>query len=121
MFSRPTTMSRLTMSHLLGGIGTDLPGMGEDRSRENLIGPVKRDDVVLQHQGEQVVLIFRIQLARVLTEQGWHVQRRDDLDLADLHRLARSRVLAIAAALGGQINDNGAGLHARDLLVTYQL
>ena len=95
--------------------------MGEHGLGENLVIPVDRDDVVLHHQSEQVVLVLRVQLAGVLAEQRRHVQWRHDRHLADLRRLARLRVLAIAATLGGEIDDHGAGFHPRDLRLADEL
>ena len=66
-------------------------------------------------------MVLRIEFARVLAEQRRHVQRRDDRHLADLRCFAGLGVLAIAAALGGEIDDHGAGLHARDLRLADEL
>src|SRR5208283_1607384 len=68
---------------------------------ENLVTPVDRDDVVLHHQGEQVVLVLRIELAGVLAKKRGNIQRRDDRYLAYLRGFAWPRILAVAAALGG--------------------
>src|SRR5271165_2492212 len=67
---------------------------------ENLVTPVDRDDVVLHHQGEQVVLVLRIELASVFAQERGNIHRRDDRHLAYLRCLAWPRILAVAAAFG---------------------
>ena len=52
---------------------------------EHLVFPVHRELLVgVEHQLDEVELVLRVQLGRVLGQQRRHVQRRRDRDLADL-------------------------------------
>ena len=90
-------------------------GMRQHGFGEHFVVPVDRDDVVLHHQCQQVVLILGVEFAGILAEQRRHVEGRDDRYRADLSRLTRPRVLAVASTFGGQIDDHGTRLHAGDL------
>ena len=104
----------------LAGIAK-LPVMGQRRLGHDLIGPVDGDDVVLHHQGQQGVLVLGVEFAGVPAEHRGHIERGDDGHAADLRRFAGPSILAVAAALGGEIDDDRAGLHARDLRRADQL
>ncbi len=58
--------------------------------------------------------VARVHLARVVRDGGRQVDRPDDRHAAVLDGLARARQLAVAAALGEQVDDHRARLHALD-------
>ena len=89
--------------------------MGQNRFGKNFIIPIQRDDVVLHHEGKQVVLVFGVKLAGILAEQRRNVERRYDGDQTNLDGFARMRSFAITAAFGRKIYDDSAGFHARNL------
>src|SRR6185503_5425260 len=100
------SMMRLTFDGLFGGFVLDLAAVRKHGLGEDFVAPVELDGAVLDEELQQIELILGVQLAGVLAEQARHVQRRDDRHLPDLRRLAGLRQLAVAAALGGEIDDD---------------
>ena len=80
------------------------------------------EDVVLEvdvqlallgdQQPEQVLQVFRVELRGRDRHQARQVARADDFDAVLDDRLAGLRQLAVAAGLGGEVDDHRARLHA---------
>src|SRR5271166_864765 len=113
-FGRRCLVADARIGVRLGRLVLHLTVVREHGLGKNLVAPVDCDDVVLHHQSQQVVLVLRIELARVFAEKRRNIQRRDDSHLAYLRRFAGPRFLAVAAALSGEVDDHGACLHPRD-------
>ena len=84
--------------------------------REHFVVPVDRERAVLVDRGlEEVEQVARVHLARVVRRA-----MRGRLTGPTMRTpfvvdgLAGARQLAVAAALGGKVDDHGAGLHALD-------
>ena len=70
--------------------------------------------LVAGHQLDQRLHVARVQLRRVLRHPRRQVQRaRDDHAAVGRVRLARPGELAVAARLGGEVDDHAAGPHRR--------
>ena len=64
------------------------------------------------HQAEQVLQVFRVELRGGDRHQARQVARADHFDAVLDHRLPRHGQLAVAAGLGGEVDDHRARLHA---------
>src|SRR5687768_11156972 len=78
----------------------DLAVVSERGLGNDFVAPIELEFLFFQEQLDQVELILRVQLAGVLAQHARHVQRAENRDLADLHRLAGLGVFAVATAFG---------------------
>src|SRR5689334_25122646 len=97
--TKPVSATCASMSGSLDGLARRLvldraavreAGLGDD-----LVVPVQVEVPVLDDQLEEIQQILRVQLAGVLGQQRWHVQRCGDGDVADADGLAGLAVLAV--------------------------
>src|SRR5271166_2335022 len=87
----------------------------QGRLGDDFVGPVGLELLLAYQELEKIEHVLGVQLTRVLAEQRGHVEWSDDRHLTNSYDLARLRELAIAAALGGEIDDHRTRLHASDL------
>src|SRR5262249_28195206 len=76
--------------------------------------PVERELPLRREVREQRRDVARVELARVRGHRARQVERSDDLDSVNRNDLAGLRQLAVAAGLGGEVDDDRAGPHALD-------
>ena len=77
----------------------------------------ERPDAVLAlhgHQGQDVDQVLRVELGGRAGHRRGDVPAAPHLRVADPHDLAGHRALDVAAGLGGQVDDDRAGLHLLD-------
>ena len=99
----------------------DHPVAGHAAPGDDLVGEVGREHpvavVVLGgHQGDQVDDVLGVELRGRSGHLARHVAAAPDLGVADPDHLAGHRPLDVAAALGGEVDHDGAGLHLLDHL-----
>jgi hypothetical protein len=94
----------------------DFAGVREHGTSDNLVLEVEGECAILHDERQQVENVLGVELARVLSERGWDVERPQNDCRPDRYRFSRLRACTIAATLGAEIDDHGARFHRGDLI-----
>src|SRR6187549_461391 len=97
---------------LRGPLVADLAAMRDACAGDDVVLEVDVEAAVLAYQqAEQVLEVLGVELRGGNRHLGRQVAGADDLDAALDDRLPRPGQLAVAAGLGGEVDDHRAGLH----------
>jgi hypothetical protein len=95
----------------LGGGHINSPSLEDERAADDDVVLVDAVGRVLAHVVEQVAEVAAVELARLGGHAAGEVGVADDGDAGVDDRLAGAGELAVAAGLGGEVDDHAAGLH----------
>src|SRR5690606_38668371 len=112
-----TTLFRSWLSCALLQVGVhDLPVASDERALDDLVVPIHLDRpfLLVDHQLEESIQIAGIKARGVDGHLAGEIERAGNPDAIHLDDLARLRQLAVAAALGREVDDDRARLHALD-------
>src|SRR5215218_967386 len=96
----------------LGALVNDLAVARDAGAGDDLVVEVEVERALaVDHQAEQRLDVLRVELRRVVGHRGREVLDADDLHVVADHGLGGLGELAVAAGLGSEVDDHGAGGH----------